>query len=204
MNKRVLFIALVGSMLVSFGCGKDTKKSDEAGAEYFSQFATASNGIPLQSDLQVSSVTNAQGGSGYYGYYTNTSTVTNDIHLRLDTDGSFFLYRKPVSNFFSSQVDQDNFRYNGLVGTWKIEATKLVLEGVGSTLDYNINTNLNNSLNGGYYNSTPVGQYEYSDKCFTVEIRSTIKLDTNVSYDNGARQETDALMSGQIAKFCHP
>lgn len=203
MNKRILFTALVGSMVISFGCGKDSKKSDEAGAEYFSQFATASNGIPLQGDLQISTVTNVQSGNGYYSSYSNSS-MTNDIRLRLDTDGTFFLYRKPVNNFFLSQIEQDNFRYNGLVGNWKIEATKLVLDGVGSTLDYNINTNLNNSLNSGYYNSTPVGQYEYSDKCFTVEIRSTIKLDTNVSYDNGVRQESDALTSGQIAKFCHP
>lgn len=196
MKKSFLPLLVVSSLMISFGCGKDSKKVDEAGAEYFAQFQTSSNGIPMSEDLQISSVSNAQ--SGYYGYYNNQTNIT-DIRLRLDTDGTFFLYRKPTSNFFISQVDSDNFRYNGLVGNYKVEGMKLVLENVGSTQDYNITSV--NTMNNGFYSNT-VNQYEYSSKCFTLEIRSTIKLDTNISYDNGTRQQTDALTNGQIVKFC--
>lgn len=194
MKKQILVTLAVSTMIVAFGCGKDAQKSDQAGAEYFAQFQTASNGIPMSEDLQISGGTTTQ--SGFYNYYNQTTA--NDIRLRLDTDGTFFLYRKPVSNYFLSQTDADNFRFNGLVGNYKVEGMRLVLENVGSTQDYNV---AQNNINNGYY-SNNVTTYEYSNKCFTLEIKSTIKLDTNISYDNGVRQETDALTNGQVVKFC--
>jgi hypothetical protein len=197
--KALNFGTLAVLSLALISCGSDKPKANEEGAVYFSQFVTSSGGIAVQEDL-VATQTQM---SGYYQYNNNYNAQT--VRLKLDSDGTFFLYSNPVNQYFVNETDRQNFRYEGKVGEWKIEGSKLVLGDVGSTLDYS-STTVSNGVSV-YNNNNPYGQYgqsyEYSKNCFTVvNLPAAVSLDTNSPLDKGARVEALAFSAGSSVKFC--
>ncbi len=219
-SKLLKGVALLAALLM-VSCGSDSRSEAEnkEAVEYFSQFITADNGVPLSEDLEfdqesyVSNITNIN--QQQQTVYGNTENL-GMVKIRIDKNGTYLIYAADADVPESRQDD-----IQGIEGDWTIEDDRLILEGVGITFQHDIGLasssidqfNETNSYfyNASFYNvNSDTIKNANTNNCFGVILENTHYLNvmniytyTNRDNYNGYfNSNQTVLLEDDFIKFC--
>lgn len=160
---KKLFLILLP--LTFFACGEERTEEgvNESAVNYYYGFATHDEGKRLRDDLELSE--NPADISG------NIYTTTARKFLRLDLNGTYFLY---ATNGVESEqfINSEDTQLRGIDGIWRVEDDRLVLEGIGESISFN--SAAVNTFNFGGFNTEM-----NSSNCFIFPFNSNLNVPIN-------------------------
>ncbi len=174
MFKKALPFLFAALLVVACGKKNEDGPTSAASIEYFYQFVNAENGLPTAEELAVTEA-GTSFGSQYNEAYQNLGVNSSYVKMKIDTNGTFFLYTSPSDS--TGIVSETKLR--GLSGKWRVENDKAVFEGLGETEVFNAVSVItqNQFSNSAMY---------MNDKCFTIKVSNSVILphNNNVVYNN--------------------
>ena len=212
---------LAALLLVSCGSDNRSEAENKDAVEYFSQFITADNGVPVAEDLvfdEASYVSNFFNASQQQNMVFNGTENLKSVKLRVDKNGTCLFYAADADIPESRQDD-----IQGVECDWRIEDDRLILDGVVVTFQHDIGVASSsidrfNETNSYFYNASfnnvnsETIQNANTSNCFGVLIENThylnimninpATLNNNNSFNGYYNSNQTVLIQDDFVKFC--